>query len=91
MSSTPAAQRFRQRAIVLRGLAGRIEHLAVLTVHIEAGVDTWVGPSPQACADDLRSRSAQLRAEATDLRREARRLDRIADEMDAQAALAGPR
>jgi hypothetical protein len=91
MSTTPAAQRLRQRAIVLRGFAGRIEHLAVLAVHVEAGADTWVGPSPQACTDDLRIRAAQLRAEATDLRSEARRFDRVADELDAQAAVVGPR
>ena len=91
MSTTTSAQRLRQRAVVLRGFAGHIERLAVLTVHIEAGVETWVGPSPQACADDLRTRAAQLRAEATDLRSEARRLDRMADEMDAQATLTGPR
>ncbi len=91
MSTTPAAQRLRRRAIVLRTFAGHIDHLAVLTVHIEAGADTWVGPSPQACTDDLRTRAMQLRNEATGLRAEARRFDRIADELDAQAALVGPR
>lgn len=90
MSTTPAAQHLRQRALVLHGLAGRIEHLAVLTVHIEAGADTWVGPSPQLCADDLRLRSMQLQAEADQLRREARRFDRIADEMDAQTPIGAP-
>jgi len=91
MSTTPAAQRLRRRAIVLRSFAGRIEQLAVLSLHIDAGAETWVGPSPQACTDDLRNRATRLRADASDLRREARRFERIADEMDAQAALGAPR
>lgn len=76
---------------MLRSFAGRIEQLAVLSLHIEAGADTWVGPSPQACTDDLRHRATRLSSDASDLRREARRFERIAAEMDAQAALGAPR
>lgn len=76
---------------MLRSFAGRIEQLAVLSLHIEAGADTWAGPSPQACTDDLRDRATRLGSDASGLRREARRFERIADEMDAQAALGAPR
>ena len=37
MSSTPAAQPLRKRAIVLRSLAARIDRLAVLSVHVLVG------------------------------------------------------
>jgi len=76
---------------VLRSLASRLQLLELLSLHLAAGPDTWVGPSPQACLDDLRSRRNVLLQQADQLRTEARRFERIADELDTTATLTGPR
>ncbi|MDO8362548.1 MAG: hypothetical protein Q7V88_06605 [Actinomycetota bacterium] len=86
MPTTPAADRLRQRAAVLRHLATRLQSLRVLTSHLDAGPDTWVGPSPQACLDDLRAHRVALLHHVDSLHAEARRFVRLADEIDAQAA-----
>lgn len=41
------------RADALRGLALRVERLRVLDLPSLLGEDTWVGPTPTACVDDL--------------------------------------
>ncbi len=87
MATSPAADRFRQRATTLTALARSIQRCGALTVHLDAGPDTWVGPSPQACADDLRARRGQLLQQADALLSESRRFLRRADELDAAAAL----
>jgi hypothetical protein len=86
MPTSPAADRLRQRAIVLATLARAVQRCDALTVHLDAGGDTWVGPSPQACADDLRVRRGQLLQQADALLAESRRFVRTADELDARAA-----
>ena len=69
-----------------------LQRCQALDLHLAAGPDTWVGPSPQACLDDLRARRRQLLDHADALRRESRRFLRIADELDATtAALPGAR
>jgi len=88
MPSTPA-QQLRLRAVGLRALARRLQVLRVLTLHLDAGPDTWVGPSPQRCTDDLRARRTVLLHHADDLEQAARRLERQATQLEAQAAAAG--
>lgn len=80
------AELLRQRALALRGFAARLQRLQLMTLHLTAGPDTWVGPSPQQCADDLRRRRTILLDEAEQLISHARRLERIAAELDAQTA-----
>lgn len=86
MPPTPAADRLRRRAVVLTDLARVLQRLTVLTLHLDAGPDTWVGPSPQACGDDLVARRGSLLRAADALTVEARRFMRLADEIDAKAA-----
>lgn len=90
MSATPA-DHLRQRATALRTLAGKLRGLQLLGLHAKAGPTTWVGPSPQACAADLRARRSQLQQAADELCREARRFERIAADLDAAALKAGAR
>jgi len=86
MSTTPAATRLRQRATVLDTFARRLQRVYALDLYLFAGPDTWVGPSPQACADDLRQRRDAILQQVDALRAESRRFIRTADEMDAHAA-----
>ena len=73
---------------MLHSTAGVLQQLTALDLHLLAGPDTWVGPSPQSCLHDLRTRRHLLLAEADALEAEARRFRRVADEIDAQAATA---
>lgn len=92
MSSSPDAIRLRQRAGVLSTLAWRLQRLYALDLYRFAGPDVWVGPSPQACVDDLRQRRTAILQQSDALLIESRRLLRSADELDARAAaLAVPR
>jgi|JI10StandDraft_1071094.scaffolds.fasta_scaffold240043_3 hypothetical protein len=86
MTTSPAADRLRRRAVALTHLARLLQRCQALDVHLAAGTDTWVGPSPQACLDDLRMRRRQLLDHADALTSEGRRFLRIADELDARAA-----
>ena len=75
----------RQRAVVLDTLAWRLQRVHVLDLHQFAGPDTWVGPSPQACVEDLRQRRTAILQQVDALRAESRRFLRAADELDARA------
>ncbi|MDP2291246.1 MAG: hypothetical protein Q8M22_08645 [Actinomycetota bacterium] len=86
MPPTPA-DRLRLRAAALLVLADHLRELSARTTTVDAGSDTWVGPSPQSCSDDLRARGRGLATHSDGLAREARRLQRLADDLDAQAAL----
>lgn len=72
MPPTAAADQLRRRAETLHGTAAALQQLTALGLHLLAGPETWVGPSPQSCL----------------LEAEARRFRRVADEIDAQAATA---
>ena len=92
MPTSAAASRLRQRAIALASVAQQLKRLYALDLYRFAGPDTWVGPSPQACADDLRQRRTAILQQSDALHVESRRLLRSADELDALAtALAVPR
>jgi hypothetical protein len=88
MPTSPAADRLRRRADTLAALATALHRCSAVTVHLAAGSDTWVGPSPQACADDLRARRGLLLQQADALLAESRRFVRTAEELDARAAVA---
>lgn len=90
MSATPA-DRLRQRATTLRTLASRLRRLQLLELHSKAGPATWVGPSPQACVDELRARRGLVLQAIDELLREARRFERIAADLDAAAPIPGAR
>ena len=80
-TAVAAAMALRHRAEVLRQLAHRLNTLRVLTLYVDAGVDTWMGPSPQACADACRSHRSRLLAQVDELFVTARRFDTRAAEM----------
>jgi hypothetical protein len=86
MTSSAAATRLRQRAVVLSTLAWRLQRVDALDLYRFAGPDTWVGPSPQACIDDLRQRRTAILQQVDALHLESRRFIRTADELDAQSA-----
>ena len=85
MSTSPDATCLRQRAVVLDTVAWRLQRVYALDLYRFAGPDTWVGPSPQACVDDLRQRRIAILLQVDVLCAESRRLVRVADELDAQA------
>jgi hypothetical protein len=87
MPTSPAADRLRHRAVILATLARALQRCSAISVHLAAGSDTWVGPSPQACADDLRARRALLLQQADALLADSRRFVRTADDLDAHAAI----
>jgi hypothetical protein len=54
MPNTAAlADDLRERARTLRRLAGTIDAADAAMLYRRAGVDTWIGPTPQHCVDDL--------------------------------------
>lgn len=87
MPTSPTATRLRQRAVALDTVAWRLGQVYAVDLYRLAGPDTWVGPSPQACVDDLLQRRAAILQQIDVLRAESRRFTRTADEMDARAAV----
>lgn len=79
MATTEQANKLRARADDLRRFARTLENARFTTAHTVAGDDTWVGPTAQACANDLRRLARQLLLRCDELRVAARRLDRAAD------------
>ena len=79
MPSTEQASRLRARAEDLRRFARTLENARLTDAYTTAGDDTWVGPTAQACANDLRRLARQLLLRCDELRVAARRLDRAAD------------
>lgn len=75
------AEQLRVRARTLRVLAHAINDCGAMTMYRRAGVDTWIGPTPQRCFDDLVAARTQLRRSADDLRGAAYRLEVRAGQM----------
>ena len=71
----------RHRAEVLRALAHQLGLLGALALASDAGVDTWVGPSAQACGEALRRHRSLLHRHVDELAAAARRLDTRAGEL----------
>lgn len=87
MTTSPAAVRLRQRAIVLASVARQLRRVYALDLYRFAGPDTWVGPSPQACVEDLRQRRDAILQQSDALLAESRRFIRTANELDAQSVV----
>jgi hypothetical protein len=89
MSTAGQIQQLRSTAAHLRSLSGLIAGSGALTVYSLAGVDTWIGPTPQWCYDELLSVRRQLQANQQSLTDSARHLDRQAMALEQQASIAG--
>ena len=76
---------YRQRAAHLRTLASQLADTPSMSLHLHAGVDTWYGPRPDACAADLALAQQAARDAIDDLHTQAFAFDRLADELDAAA------
>ncbi len=76
---------YRQRAAHLRTLASQLAHTPSMSLHLHAGVDTWYGPRPDACAADLALAQQAVHNAIDDLHAQAFAFDRRADELAAAA------
>lgn len=93
MPSNSDATVLRNRAVGLRSLARALERSSLHDLVGWVGADTWMGPSPQRCADDVRIRSSQFIAQAAELRARAQRLDERARLLESSepVSVGGPR
>lgn len=85
--STSPADHLRARARTLRRLASDLQQLQLLALPPLAGNETWMGPSPQRCADALRLARVAVLDRADELVHTARRFEREADELAALTRL----
>jgi hypothetical protein len=76
--------RLRQRAQILRTLAGTIESNPAMSLEAHAGPDTWRTPRADLCRWILGTNQAQVHRAADDLRWSAQRLERLAAEVEAE-------
>lgn len=74
-SAAAAATQLHARANTLRTVATRLEGAAALTLARRADHDTWIGPTPHRCLDDLGVMRRSLLNAVDDLRQRARILD----------------
>jgi hypothetical protein len=91
MSTTDAADRLRQRATELRRFAAAIQSAEALQLGTLAGVDTWIGPTPDSCRADIAAMRTDLLGAVGELRATARRFDQQAGELAALPDPHGPR
>jgi hypothetical protein len=84
---TPADQLV-QRAGALRRLASSIDHADAAVLYRRATIETWIGPTPQQCLDDLLSARTLLAQAADLLRTGATRLEARAAQLNTAARLA---
>jgi hypothetical protein len=84
---TPADQLV-QRAGALRRLASSIDQADATVLHRRATIETWIGPTPQKCLDDLLSARTLLAQAADLLRTGATRLEARAVLLNTTARLA---
>jgi hypothetical protein len=81
MSTT--ADTLRQRARTLRQLANSITNTSFMDLGQWVGPDTWMGPSPTACAERVEHFRGAFNAHGDDLRARANKLERQADQAEA--------
>lgn len=89
-SASQPGNQLRERATALRRLARVIEDADAATLHRRATMDTWIGPTPQHCHDDLVAARALLLNTSAEVRKAAIRLDQRAQQLDAASARAAP-
>ncbi|MFM2073084.1 MAG: hypothetical protein RLZZ623_3348 [Actinomycetota bacterium] len=82
------AAELRHRARALRLVAAQLGACTVNDLPIRGGADTWIGPTPQLCLDDLTSLRRRLRQAQDDFVSAAVGLERRADVVDAAARAA---
>ena len=82
MSTATQVEQLRARARQVRSLSSAISTSRALTVYRLAGPETWVGPTAQACFDDLLTVRRKLQGQLQSLGEIARGLDRQADELE---------
>lgn len=76
---TDTADHLRDRARSLRRLAASVRGCGAAHLWRRAGADTWVGPTAQACLDDLIAMRRRLATAGDELDARARRLETEAD------------
>ena len=89
MSTTGQIQQLRSTAAHVRSLSGLIGGSRALTVYSLAGPETWIGPTPQSCYDELLSVRRQLQSNQQSLTDTARHLDSQAMALEEQASIVG--
>lgn len=72
----------RDRAAALRRVARTIENSEAIVLYRRAGGDTWIGPTPEHCLDELHSIRRTLLIAADGLRRDARRIEKRAQQLE---------
>lgn len=90
MPTNTTPEQLRRRAGQLRDLAARIKKVPTADLVVLAGTETWMGPSAQLCADEVRRLDTALQQDRTDLLSTAKAFERQADELQAAAALPAP-
>lgn len=75
-------ERLRQRAITLRHFADDMQHAWALALGPPAGHDTWIGPTADACRDDLTDVYHRLLDAAADVVATAHWFERRAEAME---------
>ncbi len=85
----PVADVLLERARSLRRLARTIESLDAMLLYRRAGIDTWIGPTPQRCFDELLAARSTLTRAADELGRNAAQLERRAAQSRTTVSLAG--
>ena len=75
----------RDRAAALRRVAIAIENSEAVVLYRRAGGDTWIGPTPQHCLNELHSIRRALLDAAAGLRTNARRLDKRAQQLELES------
>jgi hypothetical protein len=85
--SSSEADHLRLRATRLREMARALESSPVFSLDRYAGVDTWNGPRPDECRDELARRQAELYDAIEQLYAAAWWLDRRAEQAALLAAL----
>lgn len=91
MCTADAAEHLRQRAMALRRFAAEIEITDAVTLWRQAGGDVWIGPTADACGNDLRLVRGDLLGAVDGLRAAARRFDHESTVLATMPALSGPR
>ena len=87
MSTPTQAEHLRATAMRMRALAASIGSSRALTVYKLAGLDTWIGPTPQRCDDALLAIRRQLQSAQQSSSDVARRLERQADAAQHQLSI----
>jgi hypothetical protein len=68
-----------QRALRLTSLALRLKTTGAVFLFLKAGSDTWVGPTPTRCLDELTQASRSIVRASDDLIAAARKLEKQAE------------